>query len=330
MNRNNIGFFTFLKFLFIGLGLASGVWLFSMCRTELEALILILVIIVFVTVLATVSEKLNEHFSLRRAAMKALGMHGGIAIRKDATARVVYKGIIKLMQDDYHAAEEYLMKAYHLSDVRNNQLFCIEWLVRLYEALESTPSATIDSPGKLMWCFRRAAELAPDSPEAQSRLGHAYYVEGKLDKALYCFEQAVKYDPNHGYSHYSIAKIYACRGDDEKAVEILEKLIEMQQNHPLVYCELATIYAMHRSNEKCREYYEKAIMCGYENADKLARRITAIYDFNNAKDADGNDLPQEYYRHIHKEEEKKDCSTTCEHCDLNKKCAKEENNAGNE
>ena len=332
MDKNNAGFFGFLKFLFIGMGIAAGLWLFSLCRTELEMVILILTIVVFVTVLATLSEKLSNFFALRRAAMKALGMHGGTAMRKDPTARMVYKGIVKLMQDDYHAAEEHLMKAYHMSDVRNNQLFCIEWLVRLYEALENTPSATIDSPGKLMWCFRRSAELAPDSPEAQSRLGHAYYVDGKLDKAQYCFEQAVKYDPNHGYSHYSIAKIHACRGEDEKAVEILENLARIQENHPLVYSELATIYAMHRSEEKCREYYEKAIMCGYADPDRLSRSITAIFKFNKSDKADGSDLPEEYYRHIRKaeDEKKRECSGSCEHCDLNKKSAKEETNAGNE
>ncbi|MGN0686726.1 MAG: tetratricopeptide repeat protein [Oscillospiraceae bacterium] len=249
---------------------------------------------------------LGEKLKSRRAALKAMGRHAVSAIQKDKTARIAYKGIVKLMDNKIAEAEGLIMQAYNLSDVRNNQLFCIEWLVRIYEVLENSATAAYDVRGKLMWCYRRAAELAPDNPEAQSRLGHAYYVDGKLDKAKYCFEQAIKYDPNHGYSYYSIAKIHICRGEDEKAVEMLEQLLKIQENHPLVYSELATVYAMHREDEKCREYYEKAILCGYEQPEKLAARMTAIYTFNNSDSADGSDLPSEYYRHIQKEDDEDD------------------------
>lgn len=241
---------------------------------------------------------INERIALRRAALKALGKHGIRKIRSDEAAKYAYKGIVKLFQGKYPDADDLLQRALSLSSVRQNQMFCIEWLIKLYEATENDP--------RLLWCFRKAAEFAPDDPEVQSRLGHAYYVEGKLSSAEYCFQQALEYDPNHGYSYFSLAKIYMVRCQDEKALETLQKLVTIQENHPLVYAELATWYAMHDDEEKCREYYEKALLCGYKDPEELSRRMTALHTFNHAPDATGEDLPREYYKRCKLEEEDTD------------------------
>lgn len=278
---------------------------------------------VVVSLVALLNITLVRYFRIRRAALKAMGKGAYSAVMRDRVAKIAYKGIFAFVSGDTASAEEHLIKALNLSDVRQNQLFCIEWLSRVYEMT--------DDSAKIMWAYRKAADYAPDNPEIQSRLGHAYYVEGKLDQAVYCFEQALHYDPNHGYSRYSIAKVHAVRGEDDIAVAQLEELAAIQENHPLVYSELAVLYAMNRNKEKCRENYEKAILCGYDQAQVLSGRITAIFRFNESGDADGSNLPSEYYRHIQTEEEKKpQCSGKCEHCDLNKKCEKGEDDAGNE
>ena len=327
MSRNNGALVTFLKYLAISIGVAFGVFLF--CYVQLihdMGIIIPMMICICIIVLSILFfDPLNNYFDLRRAAMKAMGKDGYKAVMKDKVARIAYKGVYAFLKGDLPLAEEHLTKALDLSDVRQNQVFCIEWLIHVHEAYN-------DSSG-LMWCYRKAAEYSPDNAEVQSRLGHAYYVEGRLDKAMYCFEQAIHYDPNHGYSHYSIAKIHMVRGEDDKAVKVLEDLIKIQENHPLIYAELATICAMHGDEDKCREYYEKAVMCGFDHPEQLSRRMTAIKDFNNAKGADGDDLPEEYYRRIVKEDEEKKekkCSSSCEYCSLNKKSEKGDNDAGNE
>lgn len=243
---------------------------------------------------STLCSFVRESFSERRAALKALGKHGLKVVTKDESARIAYKGILKLMEGRYAEAEELLQKSLSMSEVRQNQLFCVEWLIKLYEVQEND--------ARIMWCFRRSAELAPDNPEVQSRLGHAYYADGKLSNAEYCFEQALKYDPNHGYSYYSLAKIYMVRGEDERALETLKTLENIQANHPLVNAELATWYAMHDDPQKAEEYYDKAILCGYKEPELLSKRMTALREFNHAEGAAGEDLPQEYYRHIEKED----------------------------
>lgn len=235
------------------------------------------------------------YWKKRRKAMNAMGRHSLGIILRDKVAKTAYKGIYAFLDGKLNVAEELLMRALSLADVRNNQLFCVEWLARLYEQA--------DDGSKLLWCHRKAVEYAPENPEFQSRLGHDYYVEGRLEQAMYCFEQALKYDPNNGFSRYSIAKIHAVRGDDKKAIELLEELSGIQENHPLVYAELATLYAMNSNDDKCHETYEKAILCGYDHPEKLAARMTAIYAFNNAEKYSGTDLPRDYYRYIEKDEE---------------------------
>lgn len=243
---------------------------------------------------ATLLAQLKIVLSDRRAALRALGKHGLKVAAKDEGARCAYKGILMLMKGRYPEAEEKLMRALSISDNRQNQLFCVEWLIKLYEAQENE--------GQLMWALRKAAEIAPENPDAQSRLGHAYYNEGKLSSAEYCFEQALRYDPNYGYSYYSLATIYTLRGEDERALETLKKLVTIQENHPLVYAELATWYAMHDDEKNAEEAYDKAILCGYKDPEELSKRMTALRMFNHAENATGNDLPRDYYRYIEKEE----------------------------
>ena len=237
---------------------------------------------------------LKEKMSIRTAAVRALGKQGISAMKNDRSARIAYKGIVSMMEGHYPESEELLMQSLSMSEVRQNQLFCVEWLVKLYEAQESD--------GKLMWCYRRAAEIAPDNPEVQSRLGHAYYAEGKLSNAEHCFRQVLKYDPNYGYAYYSLASIYMVRGEDEKALDTLKQLENIQASHPLVNAELATWYAMHDDEQKAEEYYDKAILCGFKEPEQLSKRMTALRLFNHAEGATGSDLPQDYYRKKEKED----------------------------
>lgn len=229
------------------------------------------------------------HRNKKTAAVRALGKDGIRIMRRDDTAKLAYKGIYAIFSGKFPQAEEHLQQALAHSDVRQNQMFCIEWLIRLYEEM--------NNDAKLMWCYRKAAEYAPDNPEAQSRLGHAYFSDGKLDRALYCFEQALRYDPNHGYSYFSIAKIQMIRGEDGEAFETLQKLVKINENHPLCHAELADWYAMRGDAEKAEEECKKAQLCGIHDPDELTKRINAMLSFHKT-DYDEKNLPDMFYRRI--------------------------------
>ncbi len=232
-------------------------------------------------------------FERRQAALRIMGKRGMSEIRHDESAELAFKGLYNLLKCDYLKAESCLNLAMTRADVTHNRLLCLGWLMDLYEAADNRP--------KLMWCFRKAVEIAPEDADAQSRLGHAYYVNGNLDNAMYCFQQALRYDPNNGYSYYSMAKIQILRGEDKKAEETLNTLLKINENHPLVYAELATIAAMRGDKEKSREYFEKASLCGLDDPESLNKRLTAIMNFGQVKDVTAENLPGEYYRRIEKQ-----------------------------
>ena len=227
--------------------------------------------------------------NIHRAAVRALGRDGIRIVHKDDTAKLAYKGIFYLMSGKFPQAEDYLQQALARSDVRQNQMFCIEWLVRLYETVDNVP--------KILWCYRKAAEYSPDNPEAQSRLGHAYFSDGKLDQAEYCFRQALRYDPNNGYSYFSLAKIHLVRGEDKQALETLQSLLKINENHPLCHAELADYYAMQGNREMAEEECRKAQLCGIKEPEELNKRINAMLSFH-CTDYDEKDLPSMFYRRI--------------------------------
>lgn len=233
--------------------------------------------------------------SRRRAALRALGKDGIRIVHKDTVAKLAYKGIYALMKGDYPKAEGFLQQALARSDIRQNQCFCVEWLIHLYE--------TTEDESKLMWCYRKAVEMAPDNPEAQSRLGHSYFTSGYLDKAEYCFEQAIRYDANNGFSYFSLSKIYMMRGEDDKAYETLQKLVKVNEQHPLCHAAFADYYAMQGDKLKAEEECKKAVLAGIHNPDELNKRINAILSFNTTEFT-GDDLPSIYYRKIEKRTDK--------------------------
>lgn len=216
--------------------------------------------VILITLFAVIwTDIVVPHKAKKQAALRALGKDGIKLVRSDEIAMLAYKGIYALLSGKLAQAEELLQEALSRTDMRQNQMFCVEWLARLYEAMENN--------GKLMWCYRKAAEYAPDNPEMQSRLGHAYFSEGKLDQATYCFEQALRYDPNHGYSYFSLAKIQMVRGENEKAFDTLQNLVKINENHPLCHAELADWYAMNGNAEMAEEECRKAQLCGIHDPE---------------------------------------------------------------
>lgn len=300
-DKNNDGNLRFQQCLWIVVGGIIGALIAFIASEDWTVAAYVLggyAVVILVTLIAVIwTDVVNPHRTRKNAALRALGKEGIKLVRHDDVAKLAYKGIYSLLEGKLPQAEELLQQSLARTDVRQNQMFCIEWLIRLYEAMEND--------AKLMWCYRKAVEYAPDNPEAQSRLGHAYFSEGKLDQAAYCFEQALRYDPNHGYSYFSLAKIQMVRGEDQKAFDTLQQLVKINENHPLCHAELADWYAMHGDAENAEEECKKAQLCGIHDPDELNKRINAMLSFHKT-DYDGKDLPEMFYRKIESKESAND------------------------
>lgn len=270
--------------------MAGGTLYVKFSAIELTALMISLEVTAVIVVL--IVRFLLPYLFRRQKALEALGGNGFGKLIKDPVARLAYRGIYSILNENYTKAEKYLEQALSRTENSANQLFCYEWLLKIYE---SDPDKNKD---KILWCFRKTAEVAPDNAQVQCRLGQAYFSDGRLDSALYCFEQALRYNPLEGYAVYMTAKIQLIRGEDEKALETLKGLIEINENHPLVYAELAIYYAMHDEIEQCSECFQKAVFCGYRDSETLERRIDAIKRFRRGETYDGEYLPKDYYRRV--------------------------------
>ncbi len=301
MRKNDDGKLGFQRLLFVALGGLLGALISYLATDDWTIAPIVLgcwsgaVLITLIAVIWT--DVVTPYLAKRKTALRALGKDGIKLVHNDDVAKLAYKGIYALINGKLAEAEEILQLALSRTDVRQNQMFCIEWLIRLYEAM--------DNDSKLMWCYRKAVEYAPDNAEAQSRLGHAYFTEGKLDQALYCFEQALRYDPNHGYSYFSIAKVQMLRGEDDKAFETLQKLVKINENHPLCHAVFADWYAMRGDAQKAEEECKKAQLCGIHDPEELNKRINAMLSFHKT-DYDGKDLPELFYRRIEDKEKAND------------------------
>lgn len=269
-----------------------------------KMLMIYFISLTFVACLALLMKSVIEnfivpHIKCRKTALAALGKEGIRVIWHEENARLAYKGIYALLNGKILDAEDYLQESLAKSDIRQNQLFCVEWLIHLYESTENN--------AKLLWCYRKSVELAPENAELQSRLGHAYFNIGALEKSEYHFEQALRYDANNGYSYFSLSKIYLIRGDMEKAFDVLQKLQKVNEQHPLCHAALADYYAMLGDKEKAEEECKKAVLCGINEPESLNKRINAMLSFH-CTDYSGDDLPVLYYRRIEKNENQNDAS----------------------
>lgn len=231
-----------------------------------------------VALFVALQQTLTIYFRQRQKAFAALGKHGITVVAKDKNARLCYKGIVAFMNAKFAVAESLLMQALNHTELVQNQLFCTEWLRRLYE--------TIDDREKFLWASRREAELAPDKPDLQCKLGQLYLTDGNLDEAYYCFEQALKYDPNKSQAYFSMAKIHMLNGEYDKAHELFDKLLKINKSHPLIYGELAVLYAAENNAEKANEICKKAILCGYKDCNELKARIAAMLAVSKAQEDD--------------------------------------------
>lgn len=251
--------------------------------------------VIFLTVYL-ITEFLMPVINRRKAAMMALGREGIRIVRTDKNAMQVYKGIYALMNGKFVQSESLLQQALTNSDLRQNQMFCIEWLIKLYTAMENE--------SKLMWCYRKAVELAPDNSDAQTRLGQEYLASGRLEQAVYCFEQALRYNPNDGFSYYSLATIHMMQGKDKEAFEALQNLKKINEDHPLCHSQLANYYALTGNREMAILECKRAQLAGFKDPEEINRRINAMLSFAETEFS-GEDLPDLYYRKIEKPESEK-------------------------
>lgn len=149
----------------------------------------------------------------------------------------------------------------------------IKWYNKGYKSLSR------DDHKNAIASFSRAIDIKPDSVEARSNLGVAYFGQSNNRKALEYFQKAHDMDPESPEVLYNLG--IALRGSREfdKAIDCYEKALEIESDYYAAHNNLGVAYMNLEDLEKSVESFEKAVEfeesdVGGEDGLQKNKRIT--------------------------------------------------------
>jgi tetratricopeptide (TPR) repeat protein len=99
-------------------------------------------------------------------------------------------------------------------------------------------------------------DQAPNSPEAQQRLGTILQLEGRLAEAEACFQAALQHDADYVEALIGLGQVEAQRGDPLAAIKRFETAIEIDPHRSKGHYSLGCILeAMGNTDEALAEYF---------------------------------------------------------------------------
>jgi tetratricopeptide (TPR) repeat protein len=135
--------------------------------------------------------------------------------------------------------------------------------VRLYQQGQIQPA--IES-------FQQAANLDPDSPDANYNLGRAYHRIAAMsndpkaaDQAEQFYQMAIDRDPNHVEANRALAVFYVEQGQSNKAFGLLEDWSMRQPDLADARIELARLHEEFGDKDAAKEQLLEALSIDHEN-----------------------------------------------------------------
>jgi tetratricopeptide (TPR) repeat protein len=122
--------------------------------------------------------------------------------------------------------------------------------------------------------FEKAAQLAPDAPEAHANLGLAYLQLSRTEEGIGELEKAVALKPEQFTTQVQLASAFAQAGQLEKSVTAFEKALENAEDlsDPASFeatLNLASLYFAVGRVEEASATYERALAAQPESPDAL-------------------------------------------------------------
>ncbi len=103
--------------------------------------------------------------------------------------------------------------------------------------------------------FKKAASIAPPTPELYNDIGYNYYLQDRLDEAEKCYRQALERNPRYAAAHNNLG---LALGQQRRYDE---SLAEFRHGGPEAhaYTNLAYLCAQNRELSKAKQYYSRAL-----------------------------------------------------------------------
>ncbi len=105
----------------------------------------------------------------------------------------------------------------------------------------------------------RLTELNPNSSEAFTNLGWAYFSYRALDKAIESYKRAIDLNPHYFIAYIDLALAYYAQGAISDAIDLYRKIDEMHPHNPFIYNILGGFLAEKGQNEEARQKLKYAI-----------------------------------------------------------------------
>ena len=140
----------------------------------------------------------------------------------------------------------------------------------------AVPSPT---PDELLSESEAAAQANPDSPEAQFKLGNAYYQAGRLESAVEAYQTAIELDPNYQAAYANLGVTYYQLQQFELAARQYEKAIELDPQDGDVAYNLGALYlqqALSQENQPDLELLNQAV-AQLEQAQEISPNLAEPY-----------------------------------------------------
>jgi tetratricopeptide (TPR) repeat protein len=190
------------------------------------------------------------------------GQYTSLSADANDVQKLVFKGSIEILQENWSAALTYFQKAKEANpqnaDVWLYLGFAYGKLDRRQEALET---------------FKQAIRIKPDYAEAHCGLGIAY---GKLDRwqeALEAYKQAIRIKPDYAVAHYSLGLAYAHLDRWQEAIEACKQAIRIKPDYAEAHTVLGNVYFLKGDKGSALEEYKILKTLDAERANELFNLI---------------------------------------------------------
>ena len=109
-----------------------------------------------------------------------------------------------------------------------------------------------------LWTY--VIEMDPEKfPGAYNNRGHAFYINGQLDRAIDDFNQAIRLDPISSKAYLNRGAAFVDKGQLDRANADFDKAIELNPSYSQAYNAKGSLFGMSGYPEKAIEQFSKAI-----------------------------------------------------------------------
>lgn len=163
---------------------------------------------------ANIKDQINSALQLHQSGKlsEAENLYNEILSSQPDNASVLnLLGLLNFQQNKFEEASVYLKKALEI----NPCAYFYDGLGRVYQEMEKYIEA--------IECFKKSAELSPESFDAWFNLGLAYKKNKDFDSAIEAYENALILQPTNSSVYFNLGNLYECKNETEKAIENYEQ-----------------------------------------------------------------------------------------------------------